>query len=514
MREEALSQEQVRRRAARGAMTVFTRHALVRLMAFAGTLVLARMLDPHTFGVFALAQFVLLLASAVAVGGVTTALTRRKEALEPSDYRSAHAIQLILAGVIFAGVLSATPALARAYDLSGAEALAFPALGSAVFLLASRSIPTAMLQRALRHDLIAVSEVAEYLTYIVISIGLAWAGLGLWALVIATLARYVVATILLYRAARAWPAVGFDRVLVRAIARETVPQQAAILLGLAQRGINTTVVAAVFSPAAAGLVGMALTLLDSLVLQPLALLANIQFRLMARAQDDPDRFRKLLGQSFFVSAVICLPILIAAIILFPLLVTILFPPAWRETGPLVQMLSISSFAYLVSMPSHQAIKAVGDAGSLIVCYCISAAAQLAILLLVGDRFGLAGFAVANVVGTLIFAIFGLVRLKMVTGRFPPLGPVLGVALAGGIATAAGLGVAAMLPETPGLIAGVLAGGLVYVAALFVTSAQQMATHLRLVGEALPARLGRLRDLVGALTALADRSARVLQPRRG
>ncbi|MDF7774421.1 oligosaccharide flippase family protein [Sphingomonas sp. AOB5] len=504
MKEVSLSGEEVRTRAARGAMSVFTRHALVRLMAFGGTLVLARMIDPHTFGVFALAQFVLLLANGIAVGGVTTALTRRRETVTPLEYKTAHSIQLAVAVVIFAAVAAATPLLALAYDLTASEALAFPALGSAVFLLASRSIPTAALQRGLRHDLVAVSEVAEYVTYVAVSIGLALAGLGLWALVIATLLRYSVATVLLYRAAHAWPAVAFDRPIARTIVRETLPQQAAILLGLAQRGINTTVVAAVFNPAAAGLVGMALTLLDSLVLQPLALLANIQFRLLARVQDDADQFRKLLGQSFFVSSVVCMPILIAAIILFPLFVTILFPPAWYETSYLVQVLSISSFCYLVGMPSHQALKALGDAGSLIICYILSLVAQLVILLGVSGRFGLQGFAVANIIGTMIQMVFGLVRLRMITGRFPPLAPFAGVALAAAIATTVGLGAAALVSGTAGVVAGVLFGGLGYLVALFVTSAGQMATILGLASESLPARLAKLRGMIDALGGIADR----------
>lgn len=506
MNEEELSQEQVRKRAALGVMSLFTRHGAVRLMAFAGTLVLARLIDPHTFGVFALAQFVLLLANAVAVGGITTALTRRRETVSPLEYKTAQAIQLAIALVIFAIVAAGTPLLAKVYDLSILEALAFPAMGAAVFLLASRSIPTAALQRALRHDLVAVSEVAEYVTYIVVSIGLALAGLGLWSLVIATLLRYGMATLLLYRMTRTLPAIALDRAIARAIVRETLPQQAAIMLGLAQRAINTTVVAAVFNPAAAGLVGMAITLLDALVLQPLALLANIQFRLMARVQDDPEKFRKVLGQSFFVSSVVCLPVLIVSITLFPMLVTILFPPSWRDTGYLVQALSLSSFAYLISIPSHQALKALGDAASLIVCYCLSAAAQLAILFLVGDQYGLIIFALANIVGNLILMIFGLVRLWVVTNRFPPLSAITGVVVAGGAGTAAGFSVAAVAPGLIGAVAGATLGSAVYLMALFMTSPKQMSTNLYLINEALPISLRRIRHATSTLATLADRIA--------
>jgi O-antigen/teichoic acid export membrane protein len=502
MKEISLSQEQVRKRAARGAMSVFTRHALVRLMAFGGTLVLARMIDPHTFGVFALAQFVLLLANAVAVGGVTTVLTRQKEAVSPTEYSTAHAIQLILAAVIFAVVLGATPMIASTYGLTRSEAWAFPAMGLAVFLLASRSIPTAALQRGLRHDLVAVSEVAEYLTYVMVSIGLALAGFGLWALVIATLTRYLVASILLYRATRALPAISFDRPIARRIIGETLPQQTAILTALGQRAVNTTVVAAVFSPAAAGLVGMAITLLDSLVLQPLTLLSNIQFRLLARAQDDAEQFRKMLAQSFFLSSVVCVPILIVSVALFPLIVTIIFPKSWQETGYLVQILSVSSLSYVVSMPAHQALKALGDAKSLITCYVLSALAQLAILLVLGDRYGLQGFAVSNIVGNLILMVYGIGRLWVRTGRFPPLAPVAGVAFAGAVGALAGVGTGLLLPGIAGILTGLAIGALVYFASLLVTSGQRVATHLRLAAETLPAKLSGPRHLMLMLATFA------------
>ncbi|HEY6816348.1 MAG TPA: oligosaccharide flippase family protein [Croceibacterium sp.] len=506
MKEDSLSQDQVRKRAARGTLSVFTRHALVRLMAFAGTLVLARMLDPHTFGVFALAQFVLLLANAVAVGGVTAALTRRSETVTPLEYRTAHAIQLVLAVVIFAAVVASTPALAVAYDLTQNEALAFPAMGAAVFLLASRSIPTAALQRGLRHDLVAVSEVAEYITYVATSVGLALAGWGLWALVIATVARYAVATLLLYRAVRAVPAVAFDRPIARRLLRETLPQQSAIVTALGQRAINTTVVAAVLSPAAAGLVGMAITLLDSLVLQPLTLLSNIQFRLLARVQDDAVQFRKVLAQSFFLSSVICVPILLASVLLFPLLVTILFPPSWEQTGYLVQILSVSSLSYVVSMPAHQALKALGDARSLIFCYVLSALAQFVILVGLGDRYGLQGFAVCNIVGTLILMVYGVIRLWKRTGRFPPLAPVASVLFAGALAGAASVAVARQFPGGAGIAAGLVTGGLVYALSIVLMSGNRVSVHLRLAGETLPARLRWPRAVMFLLAQAAERCA--------
>ncbi len=511
MNEDELTNEQVRKRAARGATSLFTRHLIVRLLAFAGTLVLARMIDPHTFGIFALAQFVLLLANAIAVGGVTTALTRRRETVTPPEYRTAHAIQLILATIIFALVLAAAPVIASLYELTRAEAWAFPAMAAAVFLQASRSIPTAALQRGLRHDRVAMSEVAEYVTYVLLSISLAAMGFGLWALVIAMLMRHLVATILLYRAARALPGVAFDAAIARRIVRETVPQQLAILTALGQRAVNTTVVAAVFNAAAAGLVGMAIALLDSLVLQPLTLLSNIQFRLLARAQGDAAQFRKVLGQAFFLSSAVCLPILVGAVLLFPLIVSIIFPPNWQQTGFLVQILSASSLSYVVSMPAHQALKALGDARSLIVCYLMSALAQLAILLSVGDRYGLTGFAIANIVGNLILMIYGVVRLWVRTGRFPPLGPVLAVAAAGLAGSVAGVGVAWPLPGSIGMAAGAVVGGATYVAALFVTAPRHVATHLRLAGEAIPARLAMPRRVLDALARLADRSAARVAP---
>jgi len=506
MKEDSLSQDQVRKRAARGTMSVFTRHALVRLMAFAGTLVLARMLDPHTFGVFALAQFVLLLANAVAVGGVTAALTRRSETVTPLEYRTAHAIQLLLAVVIFAAVVAATPVLGVAYELTQSEALAFPAMGAAVFLLASRSIPTAALQRGLRHDLVAVAEVAEYVTYIVVSISLALAGWGLWALVTATLARYVVATLLVYRAVRALPAVALDRSVAGRILRETIPQQLAIVTALGPRAVNTTVVAAVLSPAAAGLVGMAITLLDSLVLQPLTLLSNIQFRLLARVQDDAAQFHKLLAQSFFLSSVICVPILLAAVFLFPQLVTMLFPPSWEQTGYLVQILSVGSLSYVVSMPAHQALKALGDAPSLIFCYLLNGLVQVAVLVGLGDRYGLQGFAVSNIVGTLILMVYGVMRLWYVTGRFPPLAPVASVSFAGGVAVAASVALARQLPGAAGIAAGLIAGGIVYGMLIVLTSGNRVSVHLRLAGETLPARLRWPRATVFFLARFAERCA--------
>lgn len=505
--ETELTHEEAKSRAARGVVSVFGRHALVRALAFLGTLVLARLIAPESFGLFVTAQFVLSVLQALAVGGVTSAVVRRREAVEPADYRTALTLQQILAVVVVAALFVAAPWVVAAYGLPPERALVFRVMALAVFPLSLRSIPLAMLQRGLRHDLTAICEVLEYVVYLVTSIGLALLGWDVWALVAATLARQVVGAVVMQRMARTLPRFGWERDRVRALLRTAVPLQGQMLIDLAQRSMIPVAVGFLFGVAAVGITGMANTILEALVLQPLAMIASVQLRMFARIQDDAEAMRDLLRDCYMAATATFLPLVTLLAITAPTVMPHLLSAKWHEVGTLLPWMVGPSLIYILSMASSQAAKALGELRIALVAGLINMAIQFAVLIATAPILGLGAYPLASFAGVLVGAVLVMNRVRRRVGELPFRGSWPFVA-----ATAAAALVC--LPafvfdaSAPVMLLGVAAGVAVYLGVTVVLAGHECARFLRFLGSGGRSGgrswAGRLADVVEKTSLLAPR----------
>ena len=142
-------------------------------------LVLARLLGPTIFGLYAFCFAISEFINIVGAFSLQHALIQRRE-VDPSDYDTAF---VICAGLGLAGVLLAAgvgPFLAEARGADAAWVLLLMAVANLARLLAQP--PQAQLERALRYGAITMTSTIAAVVPNLIAVGLAWWGLGLWSL--------------------------------------------------------------------------------------------------------------------------------------------------------------------------------------------------------------------------------------------------------------------------------------------------------------------------------------------
>lgn len=503
MQDVELADSEVKARATRGAVAAFSRHAVVRLLAFLGTLLLTRLLAPAEFGLFSTSQFCLTVVSAVCVGGVISALVRRAEHVSAEEFHTAFALQLGFAAIACGAMFLAAPLIADIYGLPATSAWVFRAMSAAVFAISLKSIPQAMLQRQLRHDLVAASEIVEYVTYIGVALLLAWMGWGVWALVTATLVRYSSAVVVLHVMARRAPVLAFNRSVAGRLARFALPLQGTALLDLANRAVAPLLLGGLLGMSAVGVASIANTMLEALILQPLVLLSAVQFRLLARAQRDPARVRRLLGEFYFMGAAAIMPIALLLICAAPLL-SYLFPPAWSDVVWLVPALFLASVVQVIASPTAQAAKALGILNTPLLAGAINLAIQCVILALTHQQLGLASYPLAAAVGAVAAAAIMLARVTRAIGP-APFGPVVPVVLAGA-AAALIWWPAARAGSLWIVVSGAALGALLYIVILALTAGRRVRRYLvTFADNALPRApsLGKFVTVMGDLVARVD-----------
>ena len=155
---------------------------------------LARLLTPSDFGVMAIALVVVGVVEIFAQIGIGPALVQRKD-LSDTDIRTAFYTSAVLGILCFAALFAAAPAIGSLYaektgsttdvlvDVLRVVALSFVISG---FTLVPRSL---LIRRMAFDRLFRSSLAAMLLGNLVIGLGLAWAGSGVWAYVLALLSQ-------------------------------------------------------------------------------------------------------------------------------------------------------------------------------------------------------------------------------------------------------------------------------------------------------------------------------------
>jgi lipopolysaccharide exporter len=187
-----------------------------KLIVFLSTVVLARLLTPHDFGIVAAAMALLVFFDVVLDLGVGAALVYEQESGVSNRAQTAFTLNLIMSFALAALGILITPLVARFFGLQSHENV-FRVLFLYLLVRGAGQVQNSILQRDLRFGGRATIELSRAFVRTVVSILLAVGGFGVWALVFGLLAGELVGTALAWLAVGSWPRLSFDRAAVKAL---------------------------------------------------------------------------------------------------------------------------------------------------------------------------------------------------------------------------------------------------------------------------------------------------------
>jgi O-antigen/teichoic acid export membrane protein len=177
--------DEVRRRAAAGAIFVAAKDVTIQLVALAGSIVFAHYLLPSELGLYALAATVTLVLATLIGPALASGLIRQPEPPDRADLETLFAVQLGLAVVVAPLTALAAIPFGRPGQVVALMALTLP-------LAAIRAPGVIMLERELVYRRLVVAEVAEVVAYYGCGVAGVLAGWHVWALAIALVVKAAV----------------------------------------------------------------------------------------------------------------------------------------------------------------------------------------------------------------------------------------------------------------------------------------------------------------------------------
>jgi PST family polysaccharide transporter len=159
------------------------------VVQIAATVVLARLLTPADFGVVTMVTTFSLLVSSFGLNGFTEVILQREEV---SHFLASNLFWINLgAGVFLTIAFAATgPLMAHFYHDPLVSHVA-QGMSLTVVVASASVIPLALLNRAMRFAAVSANGVVARAVYVIVSILLAFAGWGYWALVVGNVAQEV-----------------------------------------------------------------------------------------------------------------------------------------------------------------------------------------------------------------------------------------------------------------------------------------------------------------------------------
>lgn len=311
--------------------------------------VMARLLPPAAFGLLGMAGVVLRFGAYFATMGVGPALIQKREVTE-GDIRSSFGFSVTLGVAVYAVFWLAAPIAARLFaDPQVVPVVRVMALGMVLegFYITSLSL----LRRQMRFKTLAAIDIFAYACVnLVVAVSLALYGLGVWSLVLSTLAQNAVAALLYYLAVRHPLRPSYHWRTYRGLARYGGRFSLISFMQFLYYSIQPLFIGRYFGATYLGYFTSAQRIANLPFDFLIGALNRVLFPSFSRAQTEIVRMKRMFMSSFTIIAIIFFPVAYGMIPAAKEIVLTLLGPQWTASIGIVQILLVAvPFSFLNSM---------------------------------------------------------------------------------------------------------------------------------------------------------------------
>jgi PST family polysaccharide transporter len=370
--------------------------------------VLARLVAPESFGLFALAAVFMRLAMLLISSGLTSAIVQRNE-LEDLHLDTAFWINLLLAILLMGLLIAFSGVIANFFG----EPLLGPVinwLSLTVLLGGLTQVQTQILTRDMSFDSLSKRLLLAAPISGVIGVSAAFSGLGVWSLVIRDLSFQLVMLIVLWRVSSWRPKLRVSLSHANQLFSFGVNQMGSnIVTFLRTQGV-VLIIGTHLGSAALGYYHLASRLYMLLISTISQSIGRVSWSLFSRLQSDLPKLKQAFLSVVRFSTVLSWPLFLGLCAIATLLVPVAFGESWRPSVPVLQALAILALLQSITIPMSSLFVAMGRPGLRLQILAVETHVGLVAATLV-VKWGLGALAWALVAGSVVVtpAYFRIVR---------------------------------------------------------------------------------------------------------
>jgi O-antigen/teichoic acid export membrane protein len=297
-----------------------------RAMQFFVTVALARLLLPADFGLYGMTSIVTGLVSMFAEFGFAYALIQ-KLSITDEDISTALSMSVLLGTFVTIACLATAPLIAMVFR-NPAVTLPLRAASLGMFIVAFAITPRALLGRRMDFRSIAYADMIGSITYAVVSVGLAAARMGIWALVFGGLAMAFAQAIILWIRAdyRFRPAL--HRESLRALMPFGTRMFASNIVDFLRGNLDYFVLGRGLGPVALGMYTIAFKTADFPRQRMASIIGDVALPAMSSVQEHDDMLRHTYRRTVLMTGLVTFPLLLGVTVIAPQFVSAVYGSKW------------------------------------------------------------------------------------------------------------------------------------------------------------------------------------------
>lgn len=348
----------VKQKMAKSGLLLILRQVMVQGLNITGSILLARILSPADFGLFAIFTFFLTFLIAFGDVGLAGSLIREEAEPTDSDYAAVFSIQFLLVTVAAALFLLFAPILIEAYGLSAEAVNAFRLLGLILWITAFMVIPIVKLERSLAFRQIAVIDVAQALAFNFGVVILAWAGCGIWSIATALLCRTLVGVGLANKYVSWRPCWLWNWSQVSKRISFGVHYQGVKFISLIKDSVSPVIIGYLLGAASVGYVNWA-GMLAAYPVMALFVLQRLYLPAFAQMQRDRAQLAQVIENVIWMTNSIAAPLAVMTLFFSEPITRIIFGEQWLEGLPLLYWFWGANLFVATATPIMSLLDSVG-----------------------------------------------------------------------------------------------------------------------------------------------------------
>ena len=353
--------------------------------------VLSRLLEPEVFGVVAICNLLISLLRLFYELGVAPALVHAR-AVEERQIGAAIAFTVTTAACLYSILWFAAPAIAHSFE---AQHIVYVLrwLSVSILLAGPGAVGRALMERDLKFRDVSLIDSARSVVYAVTVVTLALQGLGVWAIVIGSLASTAGHSGALLASTRSRLAFSLDWGCLGPLLAYGGGLTLSRIFNFLAQNADFFVIGNTLGVSILGVYERSFQLMKA----PAALLGRALdqslFPIMSRLQDEPERLKRGFFRGLAAGYLVQLPFSAVVVVLAPEIVRVLLGPDWGDAVVPLQVLAISLPLRILCRLSDVLVRAKGATYRSALRKAIFAAMVFG-LSTFGSRWGIEGVAVA------------------------------------------------------------------------------------------------------------------------
>ena len=335
----------------------FAERSGAQVVSFIVSIVLARILLPEDYGTIALVTVFTSILQVFVDSGLGTALIQKKDA-DDLDFSSVFYFNFVVCLILYAGMFIASPYIALFYnDITLTSVIRV--LSLTIVISGVKGIQQAYVSRNMLFKRFFYSTIGGTIFSAFLGIGMAYAGLGVWALVAQQLSNTAIDTIILWITVKWRPRKAFSWKRLRTLLTFGWKLLISALLDTSYNNLRNLIIGKLYSSADLAFYNQGDKFPKVIVTNINTSIDSVLLPTMSSAQDDKERVKQMTRRAIKTSTYVMAPLMMGLAFCAEPIVRIVLTDKWLPCVPFLQIFCFSLSFWPVHTSNLQAINAMG-----------------------------------------------------------------------------------------------------------------------------------------------------------